>query len=72
MSCSCRRPGVRKDSLDAAQHAFLEVARRRQRLRDMHAPSGVQKHQVGEGAADVGGKPGGHRTARRGGSVDPI
>ena len=58
------RSGIGQDSLDAAQHAFLEIARRRERLRDMHAPAGVQQHQVGEGAADVRGKPGSHRTAR--------
>ena len=60
-----RLPGIRQDALDAAQHAFLEIARRRQGLRDMHAAAGVQQHQVGEGAADVRRKPRSHRIARR-------
>ena len=58
------RARVGQDPLDAAQHTFLEVAGRRQGLGNMHATAGIQEHQVGEGAADVRGKPGGHRTAR--------
>ena len=59
-----RVPSIRQDPLDAAEHAFLEVAGRGQGLRDVHAAARIQQHQIGEGAADVRGKPGAHRTAR--------
>ena len=62
----CLRPRVGEDTLDAAQHAFLEVARRRQGLGDMHDPARVQKNQVGERSADVGGESCRHCPARRG------
>ena len=60
------RARVGQDPLDAAQHTFLEVAGRRQGLGNMDATARVQEHQVGEGAADVGGESRRHCPARRG------